>query len=118
MRPRLQLAAMRHDEAGEQREHRGRSTCRQTADEHLNDNVVAIDLNQPMASVLAELSKHPVKTRLSLTGTLVVARDLAHAKIKAMMDEGKPMPEYLKNHANIVAEVLAAKLRTDSQSTS
>ena len=71
----------------------------ETTDEHLNDNVVAIDLNQPMASVLAELSKHPVKTRLSLTGTLVVARDLAHAKIKAMMDEGKPMPEYLKNHA-------------------
>jgi len=71
----------------------------ETTDEHLNDDVVAIDLNQPMASVLAELSKHPVKTRLSLTGTLVVARDLAHAKIKAMMDEGKPMPEYLKNYA-------------------
>ena len=71
----------------------------ETTDEHLNDNVVAIDLNQPMASVLAELSKYPVKTRLSLTGTLVVARDLAHAKIKVMMDEGKPMPEYLKNHA-------------------
>ena len=71
----------------------------ETTDEHLNDDVVAIDLNQPMANVLAELSKHPVKTRLSLTGTLVVARDLAHARIKAMMDEGKPMPEYLKNHA-------------------
>jgi fumarate hydratase, class I len=71
----------------------------ETTDEHLNDNVVAIDLNQPMASVLAELSKHPVKTRLSLTGTLVVARDLAHAKIKAMMDEGKPMPEYMKKYA-------------------
>jgi fumarate hydratase class I len=71
----------------------------ETTDEHLNDNVVAIDLNQPMAAVLAELSKHPVKTRLSLTGTLVVARDLAHAKIKAMMDEGKPMPEYMKTYA-------------------
>ena len=71
----------------------------ETTDEHLNDDVVAINLNQPMASVLAELSKHPVKTRLSLTGTLVVARDLAHAKIKAMMDEGKPMPEYMKNYA-------------------
>jgi len=71
----------------------------ETTDEHLNDNVVAIDLNQPMSAVLAELSKHPVKTRLSLTGTLVVARDLAHAKIKAMMDEGKPMPEYMKNYA-------------------
>jgi len=71
----------------------------ETTDEHLNDDVVALDLNQPMAAVLAELSKHPVKTRLSLTGTLVVARDLAHAKIKAMMDEGKPMPEYMKNYA-------------------
>ena len=71
----------------------------ETTDQHLNDDVVAIDLNQPMSAVLAELSKHPVKTRLSLTGTLVVARDLAHAKIKAMMDEGKPMPEYLKNYA-------------------
>jgi fumarate hydratase, class I len=71
----------------------------ETTDEHLNDNVVAIDLNQPMTAVLAELSKHPVKTRLSLTGTLVVARDLAHAKIKALMDEGKPMPEYMKKYA-------------------
>jgi fumarate hydratase, class I len=71
----------------------------ETTDEHLNDNVVAIDLNQPMTAVLAELSKHPVKSRLSLTGTLVVARDLAHAKIKAMMDEGKPMPEYMKKYA-------------------
>ena len=71
----------------------------ETTDEHLKDDVVAIDLNQPMAAVLAELSKHPVKTRLSLTGTLVVARDLAHAKIKADMDAGKPMPEYLKNYA-------------------
>ena len=71
----------------------------ETTDEHLNDDVVAIDLNQPMTAVLAELSKHPVKTRLSLTGTLVVARDLAHAKIKADMDAGKPMPEYLKNYA-------------------
>jgi fumarate hydratase class I len=71
----------------------------ETTDEHLNDDVVAIDLNQPMATVLAELSKHPVKTRLSLTGTLVVARDLAHARIKADMEAGKPMPEYLKNYA-------------------
>jgi len=70
----------------------------ETTDEHLDDNVVAINLNQPMASIQAELSKHPVKTRLSLTGTLVVARDLAHAKIKAAMDNGAPMPEYLKNY--------------------
>jgi len=71
----------------------------ETLDEHLNDNVVAIDLNQPMAAVLAELSKHPVKTRLSLTGTLVVARDLAHAQIKASMEAGNPMPDYLQKYA-------------------
>jgi fumarate hydratase, class I len=71
----------------------------ETIDEHLNDAVVAIDLNQPMEQVLAELSKHPVKSRLSLTGTLVVARDLAHAKIKEGMDAGKPMPEYMKRYA-------------------
>ena len=71
----------------------------ETTDEHLNDNLVAIDLNQPMAAVLAELSKHPVKTRLSLTGTLVVARDLAHAHIKASMEAGNPMPDYLQKYA-------------------
>ena len=83
----------------EELEHDPAQFLPETTDEHLNDDVVAIDLNQPMTAVLAELSKHPVKTRLSLTGTLVVARDLAHAKIKAMMDEGKPMPEYMKNYA-------------------
>jgi fumarate hydratase class I len=71
----------------------------ETTDEHLDDNVVAIDLSKPMKEIVAELSQHPVKTRLSLTGTLIVARDLAHAKIKEMMDAGNPMPEYLKNHA-------------------
>ena len=70
-----------------------------TTDEHLNENVVKIDLNKPMSEIRAELSKYPVKTRLSLTGTLVVARDLAHAKIKALVDSGKPMPDYLKNFA-------------------
>ncbi|CAN2174457.1 TtdA Tartrate dehydratase alpha subunit/Fumarate hydratase class I, N-terminal domain [Candidatus Nanopelagicaceae bacterium] len=71
----------------------------ETTDSHLDDNVVKIDLNQPMADIRAELSKYPVKTRVSLTGTIVVARDIAHARIKAMIDEGKPMPDYLKNHA-------------------
>jgi fumarate hydratase class I len=60
--------------------------------------VVAIDLNQPMADILAELGKHPVKTRLSLTGPLVVARDIAHAKIKERLDAGEEMPAYLKDH--------------------
>ena len=71
----------------------------ETTDEHLDDGVVAIDLNQPMDAIRAELSKHPVKTRLSLSGTLVVARDLAHAQIKAAMDKGGQMPEYLKKYA-------------------
>lgn len=70
----------------------------ETTDEHLDDNVVNIDLNQPMSEILAELSKHPVKTRVSLTGTLVVARDLAHAKIKSLVDDGQPMPEYFKKY--------------------
>ena len=59
---------------------------------------INIDLDQPMENVLKELKKHPVKTRLNLSGTLIVARDIAHAKIKQMLDEGKPMPEYFKNH--------------------
>ncbi|CAN2245004.1 TtdA Tartrate dehydratase alpha subunit/Fumarate hydratase class I, N-terminal domain [Candidatus Planktophila vernalis] len=71
----------------------------ETTDEHLNNDVVAIDLNQSMEAIRAQLSKYPVKTRLSLTGTLVVARDLAHAKIKEAMDAGAAMPEYLKKYA-------------------
>ena len=60
--------------------------------------VVQIDLNRPMPEILAELSKYPVKTRLSLTGPLVVARDIAHAKIKERLDAGEPMPQYLRDH--------------------
>ena len=71
----------------------------ETTDEHLDNNVVAINLNQPMDLIRAELSKHPVKTRVSLTGTIVVARDLAHAKIKEAIDKGEPMPQYLKDYA-------------------
>jgi len=61
--------------------------------------VVKIDLNRPMDEIRAELAKYPVMTRLSLNGPLVVARDLAHAKIKDLLDAGKPMPQYLKDHA-------------------
>jgi fumarate hydratase class I len=71
----------------------------ETTDAHLDDNVVKIDLNQPMAAVRAELSKHPVKTRVSLTGTIVVARDLAHARIKEGLDAGKGLPQYMKDYA-------------------
>ena len=70
-----------------------------TTDEHLDDNVVKIDLNQSMDAVRAELSKYPVKTRVSLTGTIVVARDLAHARIKESLDAGQPLPQYLKDYA-------------------
>ncbi|MFD0905392.1 fumarate hydratase [Actinomadura sediminis] len=69
-----------------------------TADQ-LDDQVVRIDLNRPMDEIRAELSKYPVKTRLSLTGPLVVARDIAHAKIKERLDAGEPMPRYLRDHA-------------------
>ncbi len=61
-------------------------------------SAVPIDLNQPMEVVLAELSKHQVKTRVSLNGTVVVARDLAHAKIKERLDAGEDMPDYLRDH--------------------
>ena len=64
----------------------------ETTDEHLDDDVVRIDLNRPMDEIRAELSRYPVKTRLSLTGPLVVARDIAHAKIKERLDAGEPMP--------------------------
>ena len=59
---------------------------------------VEINLDRPMAEVLADLSQYPIKTRLKLNGTLIVARDMAHAKIKELIDAGKPMPDYFKNH--------------------
>jgi fumarate hydratase class I len=68
-------------------------------DEHLHDDVVRIDLSRPMAEIRATLSQLPVKTRLSLSGPLVVARDIAHAKIASRLDEGQPMPDYLKDMA-------------------
>jgi fumarate hydratase class I len=67
-------------------------------DDHLGGEVVEIDLNKPMNQILKELSKHSVKTRLSLTGTIIVARDLAHAKIRERLENGEPMPDYFKNH--------------------
>ena len=67
--------------------------------EKLGDAVVHVDLNRPMSEICAMLSKYPVKTRLSLNGSMVVARDLAHAKIKELLDSGKPMPQYMRDHA-------------------
>jgi fumarate hydratase class I len=69
------------------------------SDDHLSDDVVRIDLNRPMDEIRADLARLPVKTRLSLSGPLVVARDIAHAKIKERLDAGEPMPAYLRDHA-------------------
>ncbi len=70
----------------------------ETTDDHLPDESVAVDLNQPMAAIQALLTRLPVKTRLSLNGTMVVARDIAHAKLKERLDAGLGLPDYLKNH--------------------
>lgn len=64
----------------------------------LGGAVVEIDLDRPMTQILKELSQHPVKTRLSLTGSIIVARDLAHSKIRERLENGEPMPDYFKNH--------------------
>jgi len=69
------------------------------AGDELDTEVVRVDLSQPMAQVRAELSKYPIRTRLSLTGPLVVARDIAHAKIAERLAAGEPMPDYLRDHA-------------------
>ncbi len=71
----------------------------ETTDAHLSDDVVSIDLNRSMSDVRAELARHPIKTRLALNGTLIVARDIAHAKLKERLDRGEPLPDYFKNHA-------------------
>ncbi len=68
------------------------------SEEDLSAEVVHVDLDQPMEAVRAELSRYPVKTRLALTGTLVVGRDIAHAKIKERLDAGEPMPDYLRDN--------------------
>ncbi|QIU87870.1 class I fumarate hydratase FumA [Yokenella regensburgei] len=70
--------------------------------EHLREqgegDAVSINLNQPMSAILAQLSAHPVSTRLSLSGTIIVARDIAHAKLKALIDNGEALPQYVKDH--------------------
>ncbi len=67
-------------------------------EQSLGGEVVKIDLNQPMKDILATLSKYPTKTRLSLTGTMIVARDSAHAKLRERLEKGEPLPDYFKNH--------------------
>jgi fumarate hydratase class I len=70
----------------------------ETTDQHLPDASIGVNLNRPMAEIRAQLSQYPVKTRLALTGTMVVARDIAHAKLKERLDSGQGLPDYLKNH--------------------
>jgi fumarate hydratase, class I len=71
----------------------------ETTDDDLDgSDVVHIDLNRPMSEIRAELSRHPVRTRVMLTGPMVVARDIAHAKIKERLDAGEPMPQYMRDH--------------------
>jgi fumarate hydratase class I len=67
-------------------------------EQSLGGEVVKIDLNQPMKDILAALSRHPIKTRVSMTGTMIVARDSAHAKLRERLEQGEPLPDYFKNH--------------------
>ena len=71
----------------------------EVSEKDLDGEVIRVDLNQPMSKILAELRKHPIATRLSLTGPLVVARDIAHAKLKERLDAGEGLPQYIKDHA-------------------
>jgi len=80
----------------EQLEHNPAQYLPEITEDHLHDGVVEINLNRPMKEVLAELSKYPVKTRLSLSGSLIVARDIAHAKLKERLDKGEGLPDYFK----------------------
>jgi fumarate hydratase class I len=70
----------------------------ETTDNILGGEVVHVDLNRPMAEIRAQLSRYPVKTRLALNGTMVVARDIAHAKLKDRLDSGQGLPDYIRNH--------------------
>ncbi|HNG25002.1 MAG TPA: fumarate hydratase [Microthrixaceae bacterium] len=70
----------------------------EVTDDHLGDEVVHVDLNRPMEQIRAELSRYPIRTRLSLSGPMVVARDIAHAKLKERIERGEGLPQYVKDH--------------------
>ena len=70
----------------------------EVTDDHLADEVVHVDLNRPMEQIRAELSRYPIRTRLSLSGPMVVARDIAHAKLKERIERGEGLPQYVKDH--------------------
>jgi fumarate hydratase class I len=82
----------------EQLEHDPARFLPEATDETLGGEVVRLDLNRPMSEIRATLSKHPVKTRVSLTGRMVVARDIAHAKLQERLDRGEGLPDYMRNH--------------------
>jgi fumarate hydratase class I len=93
------LAKITHDGVFlEQLEENPAKYLPEVSEEETAGDVVAIDLNRPMPEILAELSKYPVATRLSLTGPLIVARDIAHAKLKELLDAGEDLPQYFKDH--------------------
>ncbi|MEH6547814.1 MAG: fumarate hydratase [Sneathiella sp.] len=70
----------------------------ETSNEELEDHVVKVNLNQPMKEILATLSQYPIKTRLSLSGTIIVARDMAHRKLRELLENGEGLPQYFKDH--------------------
>ena len=82
----------------EQLEHNPARFLPEPSSDDLSEHVVHLDLNRPMDEIRAELSQHPIKTRLLLNGPIVVARDIAHAKLKEMLDRGEALPDYFKNH--------------------
>jgi len=82
----------------EELEHDPAKYLPEATDDILGGEVVKLDLNRPMDAIRAELSRYPVKTRVSLTGTIVVARDIAHAKLQERLDRGEGLPDYIRNH--------------------
>ncbi len=82
----------------EELEHNPAKYLPEVTDEALDGDVVEVDLKRPMKEILAELTKYPVRTRLSLTGPIIVARDIAHAKLKERLDRGEGLPQYFKDH--------------------
>ncbi|MFS8584504.1 MAG: FumA C-terminus/TtdB family hydratase beta subunit, partial [Acidimicrobiia bacterium] len=93
------LAKITHDGVYlEQLEHDPARFLPDVDEDELSGDVVRIDLSRPMDEIRAELSRYPVKTRLSLSGPMVVARDIAHARIKERLDAGEPMPQYMRDH--------------------
>ena len=82
----------------EELEHNPAKYLPQVDEKQLGGDVVRVDLNRPMREILAQLAKYPIKTRLSLCGPMIVARDLAHAKLRERLERGEALPDYFKDH--------------------